>query len=252
MLQYFDCSDSIIVDPTKNNSILVNSAELTDVTDVTVITSDNPHLKTYVKVNTIKTGRQLIRLEVSLPQITNEYFYNNFSLWILNPQKQSANSLINEIKVEINGVCTDLIVNPELQCHFLSNIFESTSVSLHQNNYLVIPLYGLLGKDHLLDWSNQNIVVYVDFHNALELTTNMYDSIDLFASKYYFTNNVVMLPPQGHLFYTNEFTGREEVKGKWFRMRPILYLYVIIFGVIFIVLLSKIYDYCLMEWTILI
>jgi len=59
--------------------------------------SYSPYIKTYKKLDVIKSGAQKIRLEVGLSNLSSENIYGDFSIWILNPDKQSINKFIKNI-----------------------------------------------------------------------------------------------------------------------------------------------------------
>lgn len=176
---------------------------------------DKPHIKAFDKVDTIKTGHGEYRLQVSLSS-SNECYYNDFSIWIHNPEEIPPNAFIKQIDIEINDKRVDRIVNVEIQHEYFSKLYD-TNPRLQQGKYMVIPLYGILRNDSLYDWRNEKIVVKIEM---VEGHSYSIDDFDIYAYKYAFLNkHTIIAKPAGHLFYTNEFTGGEKCKSKHFRMR---------------------------------
>ena len=169
--------------------------------------SYRPHIKTYKKLDTIKSGSQKIRLEVGLSNFSSENIYGDFSIWILNPDKQSINTFIKNISIDLNGKQIDQIINPEVQLSYLNKVFETNKPQL-QNTYTVIPLYGLYGSN-VLDWTGEKIVVHIEFIG----NSFTQDSVDLFSYKYFLTDSSYnLLPkPSNYLYYTNQFLGGDTI-----------------------------------------
>ena len=163
------------------------------------------YIKSYRKLDSVKSGSQKIRLEVSLGNISNENIYSDFSIWISNPDKLAVNSFIASIQVELNGKQIDQITNPEVQLTHLAKVFATDfkSKPLIQGSHTVIPLYGLLGSNNVLNWSEQKIVINIEF----TIPAFGQDSVNLYANKYYFTDISGFNPfenPFRYLHYTNQ------------------------------------------------
>jgi hypothetical protein len=177
--------------------------------------SYRPYIKTYKKLDIIKSGTQKIRLEVGLSNLSNENTFSDFSIWILNQDKQPINTIISNISIDLNGKQIDQIINPEVQLNYLEKVFE-TNKSLNYNKYTVIPLYGLF-KSNPLDWTGQKIVVHIEFNGSCLSQ----DSVDLYAYKYFLTDSSYnMIPkPSNYLYYTNQFFGGESINASNIKLR---------------------------------
>ena len=174
---------------------------------------DNKHIKRFGAIDHVISGWYQLRIQ---PSFSSEWYVNHFSIWIHNPEKLLPNTFIRQIDVEINDRRVDRIVNVEIQQNLFSKMYD-TNPNLQQGNYTVIPFYGLLGDQYLLDWKDKKLVLRIDLQENSPITA---EDISLYGHTFLFQNKQLEIPkPSRFLFYTNEFTGSELVTHHWIKQK---------------------------------